>query len=236
MEKMDVVAPMPSASVNTVVAAKPGFLLSWRNAYRMSCRRRSKPAQPHASCICSRINVVLPSARRAAYPASSTEKPFSRCSSLSNSRSESSSRSRSASRLLSCHHRISALLGGWPHHASDGIGHLLPLRLFYNKLFFALVSEPVILEFAVAIGSHLPLGTHPPSSLQPMQSRIERSMLHLQEVIGGALDMLANLVPMRWPVEEGAQDQHVQRSLQKANALLCFFRHGRHSTFILAMM
>jgi hypothetical protein len=36
-----VVAPMPSASVNVVVRAKPGFLRSWRIAKRRSCNRLS---------------------------------------------------------------------------------------------------------------------------------------------------------------------------------------------------
>src|SRR5580692_10855684 len=60
--------------------------------------------------------------------------PPSRCSSSSNSRSERSSRSRSASLFLICHHFMSVLLGGRPHHARQSFGHLRPLRFFDQQL------------------------------------------------------------------------------------------------------
>jgi len=51
-------------------------------------------------------------------------------------------------------------------------------------------------------------------------------MLHLQEVMGGPLNMLANLVAMRWTIKKGSQDEHVQRALKNS---ISFF-HRRRST------
>src|ERR1700744_2997439 len=111
------------------------------------------------------MSVVLPKARRAAYRASSADSPCSRCSSSSSSRSAWSSRARSASRFPICHHRISALLGGGPHHARYCFRHLLPLRFFDHKLFFSCWRKPVILEFPVAIRGCLPFRGEPTSFL-----------------------------------------------------------------------
>src|SRR5256885_7436693 len=36
--KIAVLAPMPSASVSTATAVKPGFFSNWRNAYRRSLK------------------------------------------------------------------------------------------------------------------------------------------------------------------------------------------------------
>src|SRR5215469_1628919 len=105
--------------------------------------------------------------------------PPSRCSSSSNSRSERSSRSRSLSRFLICHHRISALLSGRPHHACHCFGHLLPLGLFNQELLSAFIRQPVVLELPIPVRCRLPLGNDPPSSLQAMQRGIERAVLHL---------------------------------------------------------
>jgi hypothetical protein len=69
-----------------------------------------------------------------------------------------------------------------------------------------------------------------------MQSWIERAVLHLQEFVGGSLNMLADLMTVSWTVKKGSQDEHVQSSLQKVGALLCLFGHGRQSTLNLAVM
>jgi hypothetical protein len=61
-------------------------------------------------------------------------------------------------------------------------------------------------------------------------------VLHLEKFIRSPLDVLADLVAMRGPVEKRPQDKHVERSLQEPNPLLYWFRHRRHSTLKLAMM
>jgi hypothetical protein len=61
-------------------------------------------------------------------------------------------------------------------------------------------------------------------------------MLHLQKVVGGALNVLADLMTMSRSIEKRPQDEHVKRSLEEPDPLLYLFRHGRHSTFNLETM
>ena len=61
-------------------------------------------------------------------------------------------------------------------------------------------------------------------------------MLHLQEVVGGPLNVLADLVAVSRAIKKGSQDEHVQRALKKARARLCLFGHGRQSTLDLEAM
>src|SRR3984957_4436212 len=164
---------MPRASVRMAAAANPGDLRSCRSAYCRSCRRRSDRTQPHTSWVCSFIKVMVPNARRAAWLASSGDRPLSLCSSSSRSRSERSSRSRSASLLFICHHFISALLGGRPHHACDSFGHLFPLRFLDDQLLLSLFRQAVVFEFPVSVRSHLPFGDDPPPLFQAMQRGVE---------------------------------------------------------------
>src|SRR5271163_1171128 len=65
-----------------------------------------------------------------------------------------------------------------------------------------------------------------------MQCGIEGTMLHLQEIVRGPLNMLSDLVPMSSSIKKSPQDEHVQRALKKS---VSFF-HGRHSTFNLLAM
>ena len=46
-----------------------------------------------------------------------------------------------------------------------------------------------------------------------MKSRIQGTVLHLQALISGSLDVLRDLVAMGWTENERAEDQHVQRPL-----------------------
>src|SRR5258708_31710291 len=162
--------------------------------------------------------------------------PPSRCSSSSNSRSERSSCSRSASLFLICHHFMSVLLGGGPHHARHSFGHLLPLRFFDQELLPAFIRQAVVFEFPISVRRRLPFGDDPSSSLQAMQRGIERAVLHLQEFIRGPLNVLPNLVTVGRSIEKRPQDEHVQRSLEDPGPLLRLLCHRRHSTLNLATM
>src|SRR3984893_5811390 len=226
----DVVAPMHNAITRTATIENPGDRKRVRTLILRSRRRLSSPFQLQTARVCSLIRVRLPKERRAAWRASSGGTPCSRCSSSSSSRSDCSSRSTSASRFLICHHVISALLSRGPHYACDSFRHLLPLRFFDHKSFSALFRKSVILEFPIAIRGGLPLGNNPSFSLHTVQRRIERAMLHLKEVIGGPLNMLANLMTMRWTIKKCSQDEHVQGSLEYIRALPRTLGHGRHPT------
>jgi hypothetical protein len=61
-------------------------------------------------------------------------------------------------------------------------------------------------------------------------------MLHLQKIVGRFLNVLPDVVTVRRPIPERAQDQHVKRSLEEPGPLLCLFCHGRHPTLNLATM
>ncbi len=56
-------------------------------------------------------------------------------------------------------------------------------------------------------------------------------MLHLQKIIRGSLNVLADVAAVRRSIEKRPQDQHVQRALKEIRVLLLFFSgHRRHST------
>src|SRR5580658_4700319 len=186
---MIVVAPRPIASVSTAMSVKPGLRRIWRSAYRKSCPARSITDQPHARRTSSLIRPTLPKARWAASRSSS--------SSASRSMWARSSRSRSSSflRRPNILHLLSSFLLG-RHHASDRDGELVPSRLLRRKLLASRRGEPVILEFAIAILSLLPFARDPALLFQAMQRGVERAMLHLQDVVRGALDVLGDFMAM----------------------------------------
>ena len=79
--------------------------------------------------------------------------------------------------------------------------------------------QPVVLELAVPALRGFPLRAHPLLALQAMERRIERSVLDLQHVVGGALDVLGDVVAVGGPEAEGPQDQHVERALQQVDPI-----------------
>jgi len=63
-----------------------------------------------------------------------------------------------------------------------------------------------------------------------VQRGVKRAVLHLEKIIRGPLNMLADLVAMRRTIKKSSQDQHVKGALKKVPAFLCLFSHGRHPT------
>src|SRR5439155_22902824 len=93
-------------------------------------------------------------------------------------------------------------------------------RTFRAELLLSSRSEAILLQFALQVlTSGLPSGGNPAFALQTVERRIERSVLDLQQVFCGALDMLRDLVGVGGPEEQGAQDQHVQRALQELDTV-----------------
>src|SRR5947209_3562223 len=120
---------------------------------------------------------------------------------------------------------MSALLGRGPHHPRDSFCHLLPLRFFDDKLFSSLIRKPVVFEFPIPIWSHLPFRADPSPSLQSMQRGVKRAVLHLEKIIRGPLNMLADLVTVRRTMKKSSQDQHVKGALKKVRAFRGLFSH-----------
>jgi len=98
-----------------------------------------------------------------------------------------------------------------------------------HEVLSAFVCQSVILELPIAVRSCLPLGGDPLSTLKPMQSRIERAMLHLKEVVRGPLNVFAYLMTVRMDVEKRPKNKHVQCGPGE-RSLLCLFFDRRHST------
>jgi hypothetical protein len=69
-----------------------------------------------------------------------------------------------------------------------------------------------------------------------MQCGIERTVLHLQEVVRGPLNMLSDLMAVSGAIQKRPQDEHVKRALEKTCSLLCLFIHRRQSTSNLKVM
>ena len=67
--------------------------------------------------------------------------------------------------------------------------------------------------------SETPFVERDPASLdQPVQRRIQRSLLDLQHVFRSALDGFGNRMPVRRPGPQRLQDQQVERALQELDA------------------
>ena len=103
---------------------------------------------------------------------------------------------------------------------------MFPLRLFGRQLFPPGGRQAVIFELAIAILGHLPFRCDPAFSFQPVEGRIKRSMLHLQDVVGSAAYVLGDVVSMRGPEEQGPENEHVERSLQQFDSIGEFVGHG----------
>jgi hypothetical protein len=59
-------------------------------------------------------------------------------------------------------------------------------------------------------------------------------VLHLEQVVGGPLDVFCDLMAVRRAKKEGPQNQHVQRPLQQLDSV--WHLDSRHSTQIGAML
>jgi hypothetical protein len=68
-----------------------------------------------------------------------------------------------------------------------------------------------------------------------VQRGVKRAVLHLEKVIRGPLNMLADLMAMSRTIKKSSQDQHVKGALKKVRAFGCLSGHGRHSTIDYAL-
>ena len=111
---------------------------------------------------------------------------------------------------------------------------MFPPGCFADELFPASLGETVILEFTIVIFCGLPLRADPTLALHAMQSRIERTVLHLQHAVSGALDVLGDLMAMSRSEEECAQNDHIEGTVQEFRAIWRFLRShdGRDSTLM----
>src|SRR4029079_14282529 len=109
----------------------------------------------------------------------------------------------------------------WPARAlgageapRDRAGQALPVLLLLGELLPSLAGELIELGLAVVLGI-APFRLDQPLLLQPVQRRIERSLVHLQHVLRELLDPLGDSPSMHRVTGERAQDQEIQRALKQ---------------------
>ena len=95
---------------------------------------------------------------------------------------------------------------------TDGARQPLPTVLFHGELFAAGAGQRV--ELRLAAGFRLfPFGLQPPLLFQPVERRIERSLVDLDHRAGDLLQPLRDAVAVRGLEREDLQNQHVERAL-----------------------
>src|SRR6266852_6390145 len=169
----------------------------------------------------SLASVTLPNVRRAANRASSAVIPASRFSSASSSRCARISSFRSSTRpdppnsprnLAMC---LCQLIGACrAENASDGFSNPLPTGMFRREVPPARGGQAVKFCAPVICGSS-PFGFDPSFLQEPLERRVERAVLDLENVLRGLLDELGDAVAMHRPPAKRAQDEQVQGSLQE---------------------
>src|SRR5260370_36664991 len=202
---------------------KPGLLRNVRRAKRMSCSADSTHCVPRASRQSSLSCSIPPNLRMALRRASSTATPDSRFSCCRSSRCRRISSSNSTSSRGLRHNmpiRRTSSPGqlmdtpslGRLDHARDGPDYSFKLRDFGRQLFAACRRELVVAGAAIASGC-TPLCRHPSLDEHPLQRGIQRTLLHLKNVILNNLHQICNLKPVHLPEPvQRFQDQKVQGS------------------------
>ena len=94
--------------------------------------------------------------------------------------------------------------------ARASLSHFVGL---HGQLLAPFGGEPVELGAPVVFRCAF-LSRNPPALDEPVQRRIERPLLHLQHVLGVALDGFGDGVAVAPARHQRAQDQQVQRALQ----------------------
>jgi hypothetical protein len=81
---------------------------------------------------------------------------------------------------------------------------------------FVEASPPIIRRQA-------PLARNPSIQFEPLQRRIERALLHPQQIVGQLLDQLRDRVSVQMAAHQYLEYQHVERTRQQ---VALFFRHS----------
>ena len=103
------------------------------------------------------------------------------------------------------------MVGG--QHAADRCGHPFPVLRFFGKLFSSGLGELIELRLAVVLGV-APLGVDQPLLLEPVQRRVERALVDLQDVFGNLVDPQCDAPPVHGDRGQCLEDQEVERPLE----------------------
>jgi len=107
----------------------------------------------------------------------------------------------------------------WSEHEADGENKFAPLARLDDEMLAARQSQFVKTCPAVVRG-YSPIRLDPALVLQSLQRRIERSMIHQQDVIRLLLDGAGNAQTMIGSEHQSSEDQQVQRPLQQGYAFI----------------
>ncbi len=87
--------------------------------------------------------------------------------------------------------------------------------------------EPIVLSASIVFRRAL-LGGNPSPLNEPVKRRIERPLLDLQYLFGIAFNRFGNSVAVRGTEQQSSEDQEVESTLEKFNAVwLMISRHSR---------
>src|SRR6185437_4665918 len=117
------------------------------------------------------------------------------------------------------------LLRGWPHDAANATDKPLPSGSLCRQLLPARMREPGILCLPI-VCRRAPKCRDPAAIFEAVQRRIQRAMLHLQDVFGPLLDRVSDGMSMCRSQHERLEYQHVERALQHVAFRSLPFRHG----------
>src|SRR5262245_19764574 len=205
--------PRPIATVTTMVSAARGARLNVRKAYWRSPMVLSMNAVPRASRHSSAVTATDPKRARAVMRASSGLMPSSvsfrvsrsmwNCS--SSSRSPSARLGKQSARARNIRSRKFMQLRQF-HDATDRVLHPVPLMRLDGELLPSRCRQPVVLRPPPQL-RHLPLGFDPALMLEPVQGRVQGTLVDLEHVLGNLLNSLGDRPPMERILLQRAKDQ-----------------------------
>jgi hypothetical protein len=105
------------------------------------------------------------------------------------------------------------LLFNRPQHLVDGVYEAIPSVRFQAKLFFSNCSEAIEARLPVVLRS-APFGSYRAAKFQAVESRVERAVFHLKDIVGPALDRVGDGVTMGGSGEESLKNEKVKSTLE----------------------
>src|SRR6185437_904994 len=100
---------------------------------------------------------------------------------------------------------------------ADRAGERPPFRLFDTELFPAGRREAIV-PGALAFVGEFPGSGDPAFRFETMESRVQRTGLDLEQVLRGSLNVFRDGVAVRASAQQGAEDEEIERALQKIHA------------------
>src|ERR1051326_1800203 len=108
-----------------------------------------------------------------------------------------------------------------PQHAVDSVGQLLPVLGIRLELLSSRRSQSIETRAPSQFGDS-PLGLDPALMLQPMQSRVKRTLIHFQDPFGHLFDSFGDVPAVFGIVLKSSKDEEVESALKKVEPAIGF--------------